>query len=221
MDLLNVRTARSIWLFDVRDLNPTGLSAIPFLSAIKDRYHFLVWPKDPEDLSWTASSAKGIRFVDGSFAIENRLRNVSLTFYNDGIIADTGSNTTDTDLFLGDVLAFTARHFGVEYCPSLVHKKQYLSELMIRPQCDLSMVCQKIGRLAEILNAVPGDALKYQWFGFELRADPLPGTGPVTGFKFEREVGIPAVQNRYYSLALLPTDDHLRLLNEFEQIMVG
>ena len=221
MDLLNVRTARSIWLFDVRDLNPTGLSVIPFFSEIKDRYHFLVWPKSPEELSWTDSSAKGIRFADGSFSIENQLRNVSVIFYNDGVIADTGSNTRDTDLFLQDLLTFAARHFGLECRTDLVHKKQYLSELMVRPRCDLGATCEKISKLADMLNAIIVSGPKLQWFGFELRPDPRPDAGGASGFKFEREVGIPAAQNRYYSLAPLPTDDHLRLLNEFEQIMVG
>src|SRR6185312_11610660 len=112
MEVLNVRTARSVWLFDARDLNPRGLSPLPFFSAIKNRYHFLGWPKTEEELSWTASSPKGVRFIDGSFSIEDSLRAVSVTFFNDGIIGDTGSSTRHSDVFLADILAFGAQYFG-------------------------------------------------------------------------------------------------------------
>lgn len=203
MEILNVRTARSIWLFDARDL-----------------YHFLVWPKNPEELSWTTSSAKGIKFVDGSFSMENQLRSVSVTFYNDGIIADTGSTTRHADIFLDDILGFAAHHFGVQYRPDLVHKKLYVSELIVRPKYDLSAMCDKIGRVAAALNAIsPGPEL--QWFGFELRPDPRPDSGDKPSFRFEREIGMPAAHNRYYSLAHLTTENHAQLLNDFEGIMAA
>jgi len=113
MEILNVRVARSVWLFDARDLNPRGLNPV-FFSAIKDRYHFLGSPKTPEELSWTASSPKGVRFFDGAFSIEDSLLSVSVTFFNDGIIADTGSSTRHSDTFLEDILAFCGTVFWCE-----------------------------------------------------------------------------------------------------------
>lgn len=221
MEILNVRTARSVWLFDVRDLNPRGVNPMPFFSAIKDRYHFLVWPKTPEELSWITASPKGIKFTDGAFSIDNQMRSVSVTFYNDGIIADTRSSTIHSDAFLEDVLSFAAQHFGVEYHPEIVYRKQYLSELILRAEHDLASACDRIAKLASRLNAIVGPQEQpFKWFGFELRKDPSIQSGPVVPlFKFEREVQRPLSDNRYYSSAPLKTEAHEQLLRDFEVIM--
>lgn len=222
MDILNVRVARSVWLFDARDLNPNGLSPVPFFSAIKDRYHFLGWPKTPEELSWTASSPKGVRFVDGAYSVEDSLRGVSLTFFNDGIIAETGSSTRHSDAFLEDALAFAAQYFGANPRPDFVHKKLHISELIVRANHDLGQACEKIAQLAARLTAMSeASDSPFQWFGFELRTDTKGGTPAIPIFKFEREVGVPAALNRYYSSAGLQTEDHKQLLSDFEEIMAG
>ena len=222
MEILNVRVARSVWLFDARDLNPNGLSPVPFFSAMKDRYHFLGWPRTPEELSWTASSPKGVRFIDGAFTVEDSLRAVSVTFFNDGIIAETGSSTRHSDAFLEDVLAFASQYFGASPRPDFVHKKQHISELIVRANHDLDRACEKIAELAARLTAISEVAdSPFQWFGFELRTDTKVGTPAIPTFKFEREVGVPATLNRYYSSAGLRTEDHERLLKDFEEIMTG
>ena len=40
-------------------------------------------------------------------------------------------------------------------------------------------------------------------------------------FQFERTPDIPFSERRYYSRAPLQTEDHLSLLNEFEDLLVG
>lgn len=219
MEILNVRAARSVWLFDPMDLNPRGLSPVPFFSAIKERYHFLGWPKTPDELSWTTSSPKGIRFIDGAFSVENQLRAVSVTFYNDGIIADTASSTRHSDAFLEDLLSFAAQHFGVTFRPDIVHQKRYISEMIVRAERDLSVACERIARLALRLTELSGTSESFQWFGFELRHDPKISAPAEPSFKFEREVQKPSVLNRYFSSAPLQTEAHEELLRDFERIM--
>jgi hypothetical protein len=219
MDIVNVRNARSIWLFDTRDLNPRGLSPVPFFFELKERYRFLGWPKTPEELSWTASSNKGIRFIDGTFSIEERLLAVHLTVYNDGIVADTSSSTRDSDAFIEDVLSFAAQHFGVTYGSGMVHRRLYASELIVRLSHDLTALCEKIGMLTSRLTEL-ADARQapFQWFGFELRQDPQIAGAIVPLFKLERELSKPAALNRYFSFASLPTESHEQLLNYLEKI---
>jgi hypothetical protein len=219
MEVLNVRLARSLWLFDARDLNPHGLSPIPFFSAIKDRYHFLVWPKTPEELSWNASSAKGIKFVDGTFSVEDTFRTVAVTFFNDGIIADTGSSTRHSEAFLEDVLGFATQYFGARPRPDYIHKKQHISELIVSLSPGLGEACDKIARLATRLGALSN--APFDWFGLELRSGTKGGTQETPIFKIERELGMPAALNRYYSIAGLSTEVHAELLSEFERIIGG
>jgi hypothetical protein len=152
---------------------------------------------------------------------EDRVLSVRVTFYNDGIIADTASNTRDTDLFLQELLAFAAQQFGLERRTDFVHKKQYVSEVMFRPDCDLNTVCDRISKLAGALATTFGGRSSFQWQGFELRPEPPLDSGPVIPFKFEKQLGTPLNENRYYSLAPLSTDEHLRILGQFEQIMLS
>jgi hypothetical protein len=220
MEIVNVRNARSVWLFDPRDLNPRGLSPVPFLSAIKDRYHFLGWPRTPEELSWTTASPKGIKFTDGAFSIDDQTYSISVALYNDGVVADTGSSTTHSDAFLGDLLSFGAQHFGVDYHPEIVYRKQHHSELLVRTGHDLNETCDKIARLAARFSAIVGDGPPFQWFGLELRRDPSTVSGPVIpSFKLEREAGRTPSEGRYYSSAPLRTEAHEQLLRDFESIM--
>jgi hypothetical protein len=220
MEIVNVRSARSVWLFDPRDLNPHGLNPVTLLSAIKDRYHFLVWPKTPEELSWTSASPKGIKFTDGGFFIGDRSQSVSVALYNDGVVADTGSSTIHSDAFLEDLLSFGAQHFGTEYRPEIVYRRQYHSELLVRVGHNLDETCDKIARLAAKFSAIIGAGPPFQWFGLELRRDPSTVSGPaIPSFKFEREAGRPASERRYYSSAPLQTAAHEQLLRDLELIM--
>ena len=220
MQVVNIRTARSIWLFDTGDLNPKGLNPLPFFMALKDRYHFLVWPKTPEDLSWTrsATTPKGVKFLDGSFSAGDQPLAVGLSVFNDGIIADTSSSTDHSDSFLRDVIAFAAQHFGSTFDQASINQKIYLSEMIVRADSTLAVASPKLSKLAARMADISGLGASAEFSGFELRVHPRDAQQP---FKFERDAAAFSAPNRYYSSAPMRTEDHKKLLMEFEAIMAG
>jgi hypothetical protein len=216
MEILNVRMARSVWLFETRDLNPRGLSILPLAAAVKERYKFLVWPNTPEQLS--PDNPKGSVFQNGAFAIGSQVLTVSFTLYSDGIVADTASSTKHTDAFVEDLLSF-GQQFGLVYHPKIIQRNRYLSELIVRPRGHMVSLCDKLGQLASELNEMvtPSEAF-YEWTGFQFGVEQRFANQPAV-FAFEREAKTPFDQNRFYTGAPLRTEQHEALLETMEAIM--
>ncbi len=103
MTILNVKSARAIWLVDSRDLNPHGIDISPALSAIKDRYNFQTFPRTAEEAN--EFDPKGIVFANGSFALGSTRHSITkATMYGDGIVVDSGLSTDFCEAFLADAL---------------------------------------------------------------------------------------------------------------------
>jgi hypothetical protein len=220
MDLLNVVKARSIWLFDINDLNPRGKSIFPELVTwLKDNYSFSKVPSSMTDFDDT----KALAFLDGQFqAKEEIFLSVDLRVYTDGLIADTRSSTRDTDAFLKDVLDSATREFTLSHGSDVTRRTLYASELIVRCMRSLNGLnpklmdfCEKISALAHVQNKSP-----FETFGINFW-NAIPTPNGAQHFRFERKLNVPGSENRYYSLAPLQTEDHLALLNEFETLLVA
>jgi hypothetical protein len=213
MELLHVRRARAIWLVDIRDLNPRGLSLGPILSAIKDRYKFPKAPKTPEEL--TANAPHGVIFGEGSFSYKANEYALAATLYADGFVVDTTVSTRVSDAFLEDLLLFLQSEFSFAYSSKMIQKRSYVSELIVRIEEPFEQAFQRFAFLMDRLNESTGSA--YRPFGFTLSADPLLGTRKPTDFRLERELGKAFEEGRYYSLAPLQTEEHTKLLGDLEK----
>lgn len=215
MTIPNVRSARAIWLVDWRDLNPGGIDILPILAGIKDRYRFQVVPQTIEDAD--ENNPKGIVFGQGSFAFEgNHYTVVKATMHGDGLVVDSGLSTDFCEAFLADFLAFLSNKFGLTFHPKMLHKKLYLSEVIVKTDKDLNGLFASLASIREKLNLLTGQ--DFQAAGFAFSTDPAVTTRP-TQFKFEREVGKEFDQRRYYSSAPLRTSQHVELLQEMESYL--
>src|SRR2546421_4795962 len=105
MKLLSVLTARTIWLIEARELNPRGKNLRhTLIPALTERYGFLKYPPPDYDLRKEANE-EGMVFQGGNFKnSQGEAVMVNLTIFEDGIVAETRSSTTDTDDFLIDSL---------------------------------------------------------------------------------------------------------------------
>src|SRR5271165_1124353 len=108
MNLIYTKLARSIWLFDIRDLNPKGKDILGGLVAwIKDAYSFAVAPDPanpipnptpvlaPAPQTAPQQASGGLVFQRGRFQAQQEISVAigSLTIYTDGIVIDTTSST--------------------------------------------------------------------------------------------------------------------------------
>jgi hypothetical protein len=221
MELINIATARAVWLFDIAELNPRGKTLFPELFEwLKDEYHFDAAPQTISDLD----ESKALAFLRGTFQIKEEIFvDVELKIFNDGLVASTCSSTHDTDAFLEDVLKSATQEFSLSYKPEMIRKKLYVSELNVRCARRIDSLNPKLSqfaaRIASLIPAKPN--VPYELFG--LSFSPVHGVSPlvISPFRFERKNNTTPDEQRFYSTAPLHTDGHLSLLNEFESLLVG
>lgn len=215
MELLSVSRARSIWLFDVNDLNPRGKSIQnELMEWLESSYHFSKVPKSPDDLDDT----KGLAFSDGEFQVKEELFiRVALKIYNDGMVADTSSSTEDTDAFLKDVLESAAKEFTLTWKPDMLRRKLYLSDVFVKLDTSLGLLRPELEEFGKTITSLLGG--KTQW-GFSRIAfsAEIEGDNPLR-FTLERQVARPFVENRYFSSAPFQTHVHLEMIREFEKLL--
>ena len=205
MRLAKVQLARSIWLFDTAELNPHGIS-VESLKNMVEGFGFK-WPK-PEEIASGKAELK-----NGKFVFDGNTIDVNLDIHADGLVADTRHSTEASDEFLSKFIVAVSRDLGVQYSPQMARKRIYRSEMIVYAEdFKLVRVCEKLDAFARELSA----SIKSTQ---ELSAVVYGESTKVNNFSFERRINESFELNRFYSSALLPTEEHLRMLERFEAIL--
>lgn len=219
MQKLSVGLARSIWLFDTNQLNPSGKNIFPegFI-WLSEKYSFQGFPKTLSDLD---QEKKGAHFKRGAFQADKDTIDVNLSIYTDGLIAETWASTEQGDLFLEHVLQSVASRYGL-VVPSVI-RKQYISELTVRLDHTLSNrdpliieFCRTLDKLFE-RQKLPPFELTGLGFGEDLSRNSYKPPGLI----IERKLGVDFGLNEFWSRSPFPTKDHLFALQEFENLMAA
>ena len=155
MQLLSVIRARSIWIFDLLDVNPQGRHIESgLIDWMRKNYHFLKYPASIPDFN---QSNEGLTFTQGAFAASSGLISVDLSIYRDGLVAETRSSTKDTDAFIEDVLQLAVKDFGLVYRPEMIRRKHYISELNVSSQYPLNRLNSRLQALAGRISSMLGN----------------------------------------------------------------
>lgn len=233
MKIKNVK-ARSIWLFDLQDLNPSGKDITEDLfDWIRDSYGFSIAP----DLRTLLATAKGNQtgadaqplsngavFEKGHFQTREEvfIEIGKLTIFNDGIVVDTSSSTTEGDRFAQDLLESATREFSLTCDEETVRKRIYLSELVVRSDVSLELINSGLAafatRISEAFSEEPKPQVRIG--GLQFWSEPNEA-GKHRLFTLERQAGKTFSERRYFSQAPFQTEVHFKLLQELEQIMMG
>lgn len=215
IEVLAVRTARIIIHFPTDELNPKGIALLPDVTTgLVERYGFLVYPQKPEDYD---AQQKGISFEMGKW---NNVAIGRLAVYDTGVLVDTGSSTDDSEAILRDALTWAAETFGLALRPDWFNRKVYLSELIIKRERPLTAVNPAFEALAAKMSKRVGEimdlTLPYEVVAVSFGFDPFLTKNAMAGFRIERLGDVRFSENRYYTSANLPTNEHIEFLNEFE-----
>lgn len=217
MIVKQVLVARSIWLFDVFDLNPLGLSLFPFVEALGSRYRFAKVPSRIDDFDFN----KEVIYEEGRFETPDGPLQADLSIYHNGLVATTRHSTEAADTFLEDLLYWAAEDHRLAYSPGVVKRRTYLSTVEVECNRRLASICDKLGAFAQGIQAVEssaGQPLRFELGGFVLRHDPIEASSPLA-FTFERREGKPFSEHRYHSSAPVSTSEHIELLSKLEALM--
>lgn len=209
MQIAKVQLARSIWLFDVQELNPLGINTVELLAKTNECYGFRN-VTTPDDVANKKTRLTDGRFfwMDGATIVD-----VALEIYNDGLVADTRSSTDASNAFLKHFIDWLALEVGVIYSPQMTRRRSFRSEIVFFAEHGLAGLCTSLSEFAGLVA--------------ERMRGPSEFTGVVFGsesrqqeFVIERKVGEPFESNKFYSSAQMTTTDHIQLLSDFERLLL-
>ncbi|HEV2424991.1 MAG TPA: hypothetical protein VGZ29_09210 [Terriglobia bacterium] len=214
MQLSAVTLARLFAFVEPIDLNPRGRAYYPQLvQALVERYGFLKYPKTAEEFDET----KGVTFEMG------RAGDVTIDkiqIFPQGIVVDTASSTSDSEQVLHEALMWLSETHGLSYDPAMISRRAYVSQLTFHSEIDMGSLNAALSGIAErISERVPqffGREVTYQATAVTISYDALTVKQAPAIFNIERRVETPFAEKKYFSTAPLPTDEHIDMLEDFE-----
>lgn len=221
MKLLSIRTGRAIWLFKTAELNPRGAVRLGILEAMRIRYNFQGLPTNEQFVNF-ASKGESISYSVGAFTWSGGECGISLTIHQDGLVVDSRAGTEAADEFLTDLFDWAHAEYKVVAGSSLSIVKAYLSEVSISMPNSLSFVNPKLAKFEKNLSAAMTPASKnflYEMTKCAFSSDPAMNSKQAP-FRFEREDGTPFKEGRFFSMAPLETEKHLKILEQLEKALV-
>lgn len=200
------------------DLAPRGTVFWPDAArAIAERFAFQKYPQALEQFD----EQKGVEFHYGKW---NGLVVEKLTIFNTLITLETRSNTSDSKKILEDMLLWATAKFKLNYKPGDIKKFGYVSSVtfysdapLLEPVAPISTLAAKTSKL---VSEFWGENIKYEGLQISVGHDPLLRRYGIANFFITHRAETKFSEHKYFSEAPLPTDDHLRLLEEYEKEVI-
>jgi hypothetical protein len=203
-----------VWI-EPTDLNPGGVPFYPdMVKALASRFNFVKVPEKLEEFD----PVKGIIFAGGRFdgtVIDQ------LGFYTYGIALNTRISTDRSKQLLKGILEWGVKEFGLIFKPEMAKRWQYSSHVTFysdvlplhfpKPLLELS------GKVTAAVRELLNENLTYEPTLISIDYDQLTRKHPVGPFTIQRRENTPFSEDKYWSSAPLPTDVHIKLLEEFEK----
>ncbi|SRR6266851_935026 len=212
MNVLYVGLARTVWLFDLSLLNPTGMSLKGVVAEVTKRYQFAQAPKHELDFD----DQRSLAFKGGTFVGQRKVPLlVALSIYSDGLVADTMSSTDESTEFLNDLAKWLSDTYGLNVPKE--RRVNYLSQIDFRSDVSLINLNRRLEAFAE--NLAKSVGRNYEVGSIQLWTEDVGKPGSLAPVRIERKISAPFSANHYYSQAPLPTTAHMELLTEFEALL--
>jgi len=212
MNVLYVGLARTVWLFDLSLLNPTGMSLKGVVAEVTKRYQFAQAPKHELDFD----DQRSLAFKGGTFVGQRKVPLfVALNIYSDGLVADTMSSTDESTEFLNDLAKWLSDTYGLNVPKE--RRVNYLSQIDFRSDVSLINLNRRLEAFAE--NLAKSVGRNYEVGSIQLWTEDVGKPGSLAAVRIERKISAPFSANHYYSQAPLPTTAHMELLSEFEALL--
>jgi hypothetical protein len=210
-----IALARFVAFIETIDLNPRGHAYFPeMVPALVERYGFAKFPQKVEEFDET----KGVLFEGGRF---NNVTIHRVQIFTNVLVAETASSTTDSEKILEDALLWGSEAFGLVYRPGMIKRKAYVSQLTFYSDSILPKLNPVLLKVAQKLSIrVPqyfGFDLTYRPTAFAISYDPMSIKNGASQFSIEARAETPPSENKYFSTAPLPTEEHIALLQELEK----
>jgi hypothetical protein len=148
-----------------------------------------------------------------------------LAIYQDGIIVTSRANTNFLDRFVDDLLAWSEAELGLVQVDMPPRERHYESNIIVGMNMSgdrsFSFLRRLNGSLREYQKGYGLTAFEFAFSAIQVAADVTAYAGrKPCPFTIARRVNVPFGADIYYCTAPLKTDDHLAVLEAFEQELV-
>jgi hypothetical protein len=178
------------------------------------RYGFQKFPTKLEDFD----EEKGVEFLEGKIAGKVIHK---FAIYNTLIVVETRSNTADSKQILEDALEWGAEKLGLKYVPGMIKRFAYVSDLSFYSEVPILSANPALENLAtktsKLVSEIWQEPIRYEALNITIGHDPLARKYGIAPFSITRRAEARFSENKYFSEAPLPTDVHLKLLEEYEK----
>ncbi|HKM47171.1 MAG TPA: hypothetical protein VJX69_06265 [Terriglobales bacterium] len=219
MKLSAVILARVLAYVESSDLNPRGKVYYPdIVQALVDRYNFQKFPQTLEEFDET----KGVEFHEGRAG--NKVIQ-KFVIWNTLLVLETRSSTDDSKQILEEMLSWGTEKFGLNYSPGMIKHFAYISDLTFYSDVPLLDVSPPLTRLAasasQSLSEIWQEPIHYESVSLSVGHDPMARKYGIAPFTITRRAEAKFSENKYFSEAPLPTDVHIRFLEQYEADVSG
>ena len=222
MKLIGTEVGRVVALMMSEDWRPQKLGAQDLIRLIQERYTFVYAPN--HSLPWEEVQKGGLKFQLGKITIENRSIPIQdMTFWNDGIVINA-SNTKDAEEVLENLFILAHETLGVRDLKN-TGRRLFLSNLVVEFDQSINSIISKYSDFSETLNkfmeATYSVELPMQVRSVSFHYDELtiPPWIKVAPFSIDRRLTYKYSDNRFFCEAPLRSEDHLKALELFENIL--
>ena len=220
MRLVSVLLARSLAFVEISELNPFGKVYLPdLITKLVQQYGFHIYPIKPEELDLN----KGIEFHlgrSGNRVIER------LVIYSAATMVETHSSTDESKEILLDIFNWAKDAFGITYEKGAIKRWAYISNILFYTDFPLlASFSPPLETLAskttKVVSEIFHEELKYESLAINIGHDPTKRKNGIAGLIIQHRADAPFSDNKYYSEAPLPTNLHIKFLEEFEADVVA
>jgi hypothetical protein len=166
--------------------------------------------------------SKGVEFLEGKSG--NKVIQ-KFVIWNTLLVLETRSNTSDSKQILEEMLVWGAENFGLNYKPGMIKRFAYVSNLTFHSDAPILTVSSALSKLAvktsALITEIWQEPVTYEPLSLAVGHDPLSRKNPIATFTIQRRVEAKFSENKYFSESPLPTDEHWKLLVEYEKDVLG
>jgi hypothetical protein len=214
MKNVSVFMARSFAFIDLSLIDPKGRVFWPDL--IKELAKEFSFQKSPQPSE--LEEKKGLEFRLG------KTRDVvidALKLFDTLVVVETHSNTSDSEEVLDELLQWANGKFALTYTSNMIRGRGYVSDVFFETDFPLlDEVCKPLTTLGAKTSAAMAniwhEQLEYRPIHLSVGHDPLIKKNGIAPFSIQLRTESHISDNRWFSEAPLPTDLHIKLLEEFE-----
>jgi hypothetical protein len=215
LQLAAIILARTLGFIETADLDQRGKVFNPELvEEIVKRYKFQKFPKTMEEFD----EQKGVVFEEGKIA--NKVIQ-KFTLFNTVFVLETRSSTSDSKQIIEEMLVWGAAKFGWNYNPGKIKRFGYLSNITFNSDVPILGAASQpfvdlAAKLTTAVSEIWQEPVVYHPANIAIAHDPLSRKNGIAYFNITHRAEHKFSENKYFSEAPLPTDVHIKFIEEFE-----